>query len=123
MDETEPNGTDMSNLIIKSGVPQPVANPREKLTSGEIQARVDLQALARVYLGNGMPGGDCISYYSPFDPDDMNGSFQVFPGYYRDVRNGDRGGAIKFIQKVRRCSCDQAVAYLEGWLHGQGVTL
>ena len=29
---------------------------------------------------------------------------------------GHRGGAIKFIQKVRGCSYSDAIAYLEGWL-------
>lgn len=93
-----------------------IARESGSAQADEIQKHIDLQALARVFLGQGMPGGDCVTYFSPFDPDDHLGSFQVFKGHYRDTRNGKRGGAIRFVSKIRNCSYDQAIAFCEGWL-------
>lgn len=84
--------------------------------SGEIQAKVDLQRLAREFLGEGMPGGTGTAYLNPFNPDDGEGTFLVFKTHYWDVRTGDRGSALKFIMRMRRCSYANALAFLEGWI-------
>lgn len=95
-------------------------NPQSKKPAqrpgGDVQSRIDLQELVKDHLGEGLPGGSCISYQSPFDPDDFGYSWQVFKTYFRDVRNGDRGGAIKFVQRWHRCSKEMAIGILIGWL-------
>lgn len=84
------------------------------LATGDIQARVNLQQLAAFHLGNGLLGGSAMVFIiTEFDPD--NPEHHVFEGYYRNPATGDRGGAIKFIQKLKRCSYERAIGYLDGW--------
>ncbi|MEL6273334.1 MAG: hypothetical protein AAFR22_26250 [Chloroflexota bacterium] len=85
-------------------------------SAGDIQARINLQKLARHFYGEGVPAIYSVNYINPFDPDDDYGSLQVFEHHYRDVRTGNRGSAIKFVMKARRCSYTAAVAFCEGWL-------
>jgi hypothetical protein len=92
-------------------------NDAQPLTAGEIQARINLQQVARYFLGDGLPGGDVQVYLIPqFNPD--HAEYHIFRNYFRNPVTGDRGSSIKFIQRVRRCNYGQAVAYLAGWLDG-----
>lgn len=103
----------MDNYITKKE--KQAHNPE----AGGIQERVDLQHLARALLGNtGTPGGDATVYLIPaFNPD--NPEYHIFKNYFRNPVTGDRGGAIKFVQKMRRLSYDQAIAFLVGWIVGR----
>ena len=89
-------------------------------SAGDIQARVNLQQLARVFLGDGLPGGSVMVYLLPqFNPD--HPEYHIARNYYRNPATNDRGGAIRFVQRVRRCNYGQALAYLSGWLDGLEV--
>lgn len=86
-----------------------------KPNAGHIQAQVNLKMIAQHILKESMPGGICLVFFIPdFDPD--NSEYQIFDRYYWNPVTGDRGGAIKFIQKVKNCSYQQAVGYIDGWL-------
>lgn len=100
-------------MIHSTTKPKNIAHKRD---AGAIQEQVDLQVLARLFLGDGLLGGAGRCYINPFDPDDDSGTFLVFKDYFRDVRTGDRGSSIKFIQRIKHCSYEHAIAYLEGWL-------
>lgn len=63
-------------------------------------------------------GGDATVYLIPaFNPD--NPEYHIFKNYFRNPVTGDRGGAIKFVQKTRRLSYDQAIEFLVGWIVGR----
>lgn len=89
-------------------------------SAGDIQAQVSLRLLAKLHLGQPLFSTSLAdTHINPFDPD-SNG-LHVFDDYYRAPDTGDRGSSIKFIQRLRRCSYDQALAYLEGWLDRQSI--
>lgn len=89
-------------------------------TAGDIQAKIDLRAIVRLHVGQPMYSSQTAdTHVFPFDPD--GSEIHVFYSYYRNPDTGDRGGAIKFIQRARRCSYDQAIAYLEGWHDSQAA--
>lgn len=91
-----------------------------RLTPADIQRRVDLQQLARFYLGPGIPAGQALVFWIPqFDPDHPD--YHVYRDYFRNPTTGDRGSAIKLVMRLRRCPYDQAIAFLEGWLMALGM--
>lgn len=90
-------------------------------SAGTIQAKIDLRRLVKVHCGQPLfSSSTADTHINPFNPDSPD--LHVFSSYYRDPVTGDRGGAIKFIQRARRCSYDQAIAYLEGWHDSQAVS-
>lgn len=89
-------------------------------TASAVQALVNLQELARFHLGAGMFGGEARVYILPeFDPD--HSEYHFHPHYFRNPVTGDRGSAITFICRIRRCGPDQALAYLAGWLDARAA--
>lgn len=88
--------------------------------AGDLQRGVDLLELAAYHLGAGLPGGSARVYVlSQFDPD--NPEYHFFTDYFRNPATGDRGGAIRFVQRFRRCNYGQALAYLAGWIDARNA--
>ena len=89
-------------------------------SAGTIQAKIDLRRLAKIHCGQPLfSSSTADTHINPFNPDSPD--LHVFSSHYRDPVTGDRGGAIKFIQRIRRCSYERAIAYLEGWHDCQAV--
>ena len=90
--------------------------------ASDIQANINLRVLAIYHLGQPLfstPSAD--THINLFDPD--GDCLHISNSHYHDPSNTrNRGGPIKFIQRVRRCSYEQAVSYLEGWLDCQRST-
>jgi hypothetical protein len=115
---------DMNNYSTKH-----THNETKKSTrnAGDIQALVNLRVLAIYHLGQPLfstPSAD--THINPFDPD--GDCLHISNSHYHDPTNRHcRGGPIKFVQKVRQCSYEQAISYLEGWqdcqAHTDGVTV
>lgn len=101
----------MNNYSTK----HPKSTTENKPVAGDIQAEIDLRLLARVHLGQPLFSSPTADTH--IDPFFLNGGvLHITQTHYRDPENYDnRGGAIKFIQKFRRCSYGHALSYLEGW--------
>lgn len=100
-----------------------LSNAGDNFVSGNgasIQAQIDLRTLVRFLCGPPLfSSSSADTHINPFNPD--SDGLHISNSHYRDPATGDRGGAIKFIQKFKHLSYAGAVAYLEGWLDGQAV--
>lgn len=87
-------------------------------SAGDIQAQIDLRLLARLHLGPPLfSSATADTHINPFNPDSSD--LHVFSSHYRDPVTGDRGSAIKFLQKLLNMSYERAVGYCWGWLDAQ----
>jgi hypothetical protein len=87
----------------------------EKPSADLLQKSVDLRLIAAALWGvPSFESESACTYPNYFDPDGSD--VHIMRDYWRNPLNGDRGGAIKFIQKHFRCSYAYAVGFLHGWL-------